>query len=65
MPNPVRQNLHVDAPLTDVSIAYMQDPMNFVSRRVFPVIGSPKQSNKYFIWTKADFLRMDSAARSP
>ena len=66
MPNPTAQSVHpVDAPLTDISVAWAQAPGNFANRQVFPVVGSPKQSGRYFVWDKDDFRRTDAALRAP
>ena len=45
MPNPTSQDVHVDAILTSMSVAYMQDSNAFVSSRVFPTIPVQKQSD--------------------
>ena len=66
MPNPGLSDVHpVDAPLTDISVAWAQDPAHFVNRQVFPVVGSPKQSGRYFVWDKDDFRRTDASLRAP
>ena len=66
MPNPTAQSVHpVDAPLTDISVAWAQQPGNFANRQVFPVVGSPKQSGRYFVWDKDDFRRTDASLRAP
>jgi hypothetical protein len=46
-------------------VAWAQNPANFVSRQVFPVVGSPKQSGRYFVWDKDDFRRTDAQLRAP
>jgi len=66
MPNPTGSEVHpVDAPLTDISVAWAQQPGNFANRQVFPVVGSPKQSGRYFVWDKDDFRRTDAQLRAP
>lgn len=57
MPNPLVSSVHVDAALTGMSVAYLQDQRNFVARRVFPVVNVQHRSDKYFIYNQADFLR--------
>lgn len=61
--NPNRSQIHIDAALTDISIAYMQDAKNFVNSKVFPVIPVKKQSDKYFIYSKGDTLRIHTQIR--
>jgi hypothetical protein len=57
MAQPTKSQTHIDAPLTNISVALMQSPSNFIADRVFPSVGVDKQSNKYFIFTPADFQR--------
>ena len=57
MPNPLVSSVHVDAALTGMSVAYLQDQRNFVARRVFPVVNVQHRSDKYFVYNQADFLR--------
>lgn len=57
MAQPTKAQTHIDAPLTNMSVALMQSPNNFVAEKVFPSIGVDKQSDKYFVFTKEDFMR--------
>jgi hypothetical protein len=62
-PNPA--DVHQDAALTDVAVAYLNDPAASIARRAFPVISVPKQSGKYYVWAAADTLRTDIQVRAP
>ena len=44
MPNPTASDVHVNRPLTNISIAYTQDASTFVADKVFPNIPVAKQS---------------------
>ena len=44
---PTPQDVHVDAALTDFSVAYFQDEKNFVARQVFPIKAVQHMTNKY------------------
>lgn len=57
MPNPTTSDVHVDAILTNMSIAYMQDQDHFVAGKVFPTVPVQKQSDKFFTYTQDDFFR--------
>lgn len=57
-PTPV--DVHVDAALSDFSIAYIQDQTNFVAGRAMPVKPVEHKSDKYFIFNKNDWLRDDA-----
>src|SRR3990167_5004421 len=56
MAEPSPADMHVDAPLTDFSAAYFADPAKYVWPKAAPLAASPKQSNKYFVYDKAELL---------
>lgn len=57
MPTPTPSDVHVNAILTNISIAYMQNASGFVADRVFPNIPVLKQSDRYFRYDRSDFWR--------
>ena len=57
MPQPTSTDVHVDAILTNMSVAYMQEAYAFVASRAFPVVNVAKQTDKYFTYSQADFFR--------
>lgn len=63
MPQPTRTDLHVDAPLTDLSVAYLQSQDAFIATKAFPIIQVDKQSNKYFKYDKDAWFRDDAKQR--
>jgi hypothetical protein len=65
MPNPTQADLHVNVPLTNVSIAYMQSPNAFVADKVFPPVPVQKQSDLYWKYSKSDYRRTDVQKRAP
>lgn len=65
MPNPTRSDVHINSPLTQVSIAYLQDETKFISTQCFPLIGVPKQSDLFFKYDQADFYRAEAQLRAP
>lgn len=60
---PTSQQVHIDQPLTNISIAYT--PGDFIAPMVFPLVPVQKQSDKYFIYTKADWMRREAGVRAP
>ena len=62
---PSRSDVHVNRPLTNISIAYMQSRSNFVAGRVFPNIPVGKQSDAYFTYDRGEFNRDAMAERAP
>lgn len=65
MPQPQRSDVHVNKPLTNISIAYIQKPNDFVADKVFPVVPVMKQSDLYFQYDKKYWFQSQSAKRAP
>jgi hypothetical protein len=64
MPQPSINQVHIDAPLTNISIAYMQAQDNFIANKVFPVVPVDKKSDKFFVYTKNDWFRDEAQRRA-
>lgn len=64
MPQPTQSQVHVDAILTNISVAYLQRAENFIADKVFPVVPVDKQSDKYFVYDKNDWLRDEAQVRA-
>lgn len=62
---PTSSDLHVNRPLTNISVAYMQDPAGFVADKVFPNVPVAKQSDLYFIYDRGYMNRDEMALRAP
>lgn len=62
---PSRSDVHVDGPLTNISIAFMQDQDAFVADRVFPNIPVMHQSDVYYEYPRGEFNRDDMELRAP
>lgn len=63
MSKPTYQQIHIDVALTNISVAYT--PGDFIAADVFPNIPVNNISNRYFIYTKADWLRREAQVRAP
>jgi hypothetical protein len=63
MPNPTYGNIHVDGPLTNISVAYIQQSSAFVADKVFPIVPVKKQSDRYFVYLKEDWFRDEAVER--
>lgn len=57
--------VHINAPLTDISTAYILDAGLYIASRVFPIVPVAKQSNLYWQFNKGDFLRDEAKPRAP
>lgn len=65
MPNPTTNDVHLDVPLTNISVAHMQSMEGFVANKVFPIVPVQKQSDRYYIFDRADWNRNDMKERAP
>ena len=65
MPNPTPGDLHVNVPLTNVSVAYIQNQSNFIADRVFPRVPVQKQSDLFWKYRKGEWRRTDVQVRAP
>lgn len=65
MPQPSFNQVHIDAILTNVSVAWMQSQDNFIADKVFPVVPVDKKSNKFFKYDKNDWFRDEAQRRAP
>ena len=63
--NPTDTDVHVNTPLSNVSVAFMQAAKNFVADRVFPNVPSTKRSDRYYVYNRGDFNRDEMAVRAP
>jgi len=57
MSNPLAGDVHVNVPLTNISIAFMQSASAFVADQVFPNVPVQKQSDRYYTYSRGDFNR--------
>ncbi|QDB70587.1 capsid related protein [Pseudomonas phage RSP] len=62
---PTPGDVHVNRPLSNVSVAYIQSAEGFVADRVFPNIPSDSQSDLYYRYNTADFNRDEMQERAP
>ncbi|MCB1713890.1 MAG: major capsid protein [Candidatus Competibacteraceae bacterium] len=65
MAQPTISSVHVDAVLSNISVAYMQDEINFIAGRVFPTVPVGKKTDVYFTFDKNDLLRDEMQRRAP
>lgn len=65
MSTPTSGDVHVNAPLTNISIAYIQDQSAFIADKVFPNVPVAKQSDRYYVYKREDFNRDGYKVRAP
>lgn len=65
MPNgPSQRDVHVNKPLTNISVAFLQSADAFVATRVFPNVPVRHQSDRYFQYDRGDFNRDEAQKRA-
>lgn len=57
--------IHVNKPLTNISIAYLQDRDAFIAGKVFPFVPVQKQADQYFKYNPDDWFRDEVQERAP
>lgn len=62
---PTPSDVHVNRPLTNISIAYIQSREQFIATKVFPNIPTQKQSDTYFIYPRDAWNRDEMKERAP
>lgn len=65
MANPVRSDVHVNRPLSNISVATIQAAEGFVHMNAFPNIPVQKQSDRYFVYTRDYWFRSGAQKRAP
>lgn len=65
MPNPTQSDLHINVPLSNISVAYMQDTDMYIADKVFPRVPVSKQSDLYWKYLKSEWRRTDVQKRAP
>lgn len=65
MPQPTLGDVHVNRPLTLMSVGYVQDMKDFVANQVFPSVPVPNKSDLYFVYNRGDFFRNTMQKRAP
>lgn len=65
MPQPTLGMVHVDQPLTNISIAYQQSAGAFIAERVFPFIPVSKKTDKYYTYDRSFWYRDGMKRRAP
>ncbi len=64
MATPSRLDVHVDVPLTTLSLAFVQGLEGFVAPQVFPEVPVDRASDKYFTYDRSYWHRAEMAPRA-
>lgn len=64
-PQPTASQVHINQPLTNISIAYIQDENMFIADQVFPNVPVQKQSDRYFTYDREYWFKSEAEKRAP
>src|SRR3989304_2056074 len=64
MGSPTETDVHVDAMLTNISVAYIQSQDGFIASKVFPLVRVAKESDKFYKYTKEDWFKDEAEIRA-
>ena len=65
MPQPTGSDLHIDTYLSNLGVAYMNEPSAYIADRVFPVVPVNHRSDLYPIYQKDYWFRDEAKKRAP
>lgn len=65
MPQPTSSQVHINRLLTNMSVAYVQQSSKFAALRMFPGLNVPNKSDRYAVYSQADFMRDEMEERAP
>ena len=51
--------VHIDQPLTNLTIAFLQNTTGFVADLVFPRVSVMKKTDRYYVWPRGQFNQID------
>lgn len=63
MPILTPSDVHIDKPLSNLTLAYVQSADNFVASKVFPVVGVDHQSDYYYTYDRDNMNRDGDVAK--
>jgi hypothetical protein len=56
------RDLHIDVPLTNLTIGY--EPQGLIAPLIYPIVPVEKETNVYYVWAKAETLRLFNSYRA-
>ena len=63
--NPSISDVHINGPLNNISLAFIQEDENFVADKVFQNLPVPKKSDAYFTYDRGEWNRDEMKERAP
>lgn len=64
MPQPTISDVHIDRPLSIMSVGFQQEAKDFVSMEAFPSIPVQNRTDMYWVYNRGDFFRDNMQMRA-
>lgn len=64
MASPTAADLHINRPLSNISVAFMQSQSEFIADRVFPNVPVDHKSDSYYIYARSSWNRPQAEPRA-
>lgn len=61
---PTQSEVHTDAVLSNISVAYIQEQSRFIASKVFPMVPVEKQSDKFYTYPKNSWFLDEAQPRA-
>ena len=58
-------DVHVDAPLSNISMEFKPSEGSYIADQIFPLVPVQKQSDKYFVWDRSGNFKNQVELRAP
>lgn len=62
---PTQSDVHVNGPLGNILVAFMQDEKDAIADKAFPIVPVAKKTDLYYRWSREDFWRVSAKERAP
>lgn len=64
MASPTARDLHLNRPLTNITVAFMQNASEFIADRVFPNVGVNHKSDSFYVYRRDSWNRPQAKPRA-
>lgn len=65
MTQPTMNQVHVNRPLTTMTVGWLQSQDHFIAHRVFPNVPVQHRSDEYYVWDRGSFNMDQAKKRAP
>lgn len=62
---PTQSDVHVNRPLSNILVAFMQDDTKAIAKQAFPLVPVSHKTDSFYKWKRGDFFRISATERAP